>query len=138
MAKKSKADSKRSEISREQARKEAQQEIAQYEGLYIEEEEILREVQKQSERLEEQEKKEQDTANDADIKTDLPPKTLKEKAPAKHAAPSVNSHEEMLQDLEQMRAAREESARKIEEFLKDNLQQTQEISVSDAAQESEA
>ena len=58
MAKKSKADSKRSEISREQARKEAQQEIAQYEGLYIEEEEILREVQKQSERLEEQEKKE--------------------------------------------------------------------------------
>ena len=45
MAKKSKADSKRSEISREQARKEAQQEIAQYEGLYIEEEEILREVQ---------------------------------------------------------------------------------------------
>ena len=67
MAKKSKADSKRSEISREQARKEAQQEIAQYEGLYIEEEEILREVQKQSERLEEQEKKEQDTANDADM-----------------------------------------------------------------------
>ena len=121
MAKKSKADSKRSEISREQARKEAQQEIAQYEGLYIEEEEILREVQKQSERLEEQEKKEQDTANDADIKTDLPPKALKEKAPAKHAAPSVNSHEEMLQDLEQMRAAREESARKIEEFLKDKI-----------------
>ena len=55
MAKKNRADSKRSEISEEQVKREAQEEIAQYEGLYIKEEDLLEKLERQSAEIDAQE-----------------------------------------------------------------------------------
>lgn len=120
MAKKSRADSKRSEISEEQAKKEAEKEIAQYEGLYIEEEEILQEVEKQAAEIEASEAQSAQTGAAPHVETTEPP-SVPDDVETREAAPQP------MHESTRTKEERDESARKIEAFLQDHLQQTQQI-----------
>lgn len=116
MAKKNRADSKRSEISEEQVKREAQQEIAEYEGLYIKEEDLLEKLEQQTAEIGEQETQavHESAAQHAQA---VAAQEVQQDVPAQHWEPeSVRSKEE-----------RDENARKIEAFLHAQLQDTQSL-----------
>lgn len=114
MAKKNRADSKRSEISEEQVKREAQEEIAQYEGLYIKEEDLLEKLERQSAEID---------AQEAQTPYESAAQSVQEAAVQE--VPQELSAQHWEQESVRSKEERDENARKIEAFLNERLQDTQ-------------